>query len=113
MSLLPGAANAVLPDHKITGYLLEPSHSPEAAAKAQFFNRFGFAQANWQALKQALLDHVRTNHVVSTRSNGFGDNHVVRGVLASPDGRNPDVDAVWFIDANDPTPRFATAYPYP
>ena len=113
MSQLPDAANAMLPDTKITRYLLNPNHSLEAAGKAKFFNSVGFAHANWADLKQALLDHALANQVRSQKPNGFGENYVVSCSLRTPDGRNPCVDTVWFIDANDPTPRFVTAYPNP
>lgn len=113
MSLLPGATNAVIPDAKITRYLLDANHSIEAAGKAKFFTSFGFTQANWQELKRALLDHVRTNQVASRRPNALGENHVVTCSLMTPDGRNPCIDAVWFIDPADPTPHSSTAYPHP
>jgi hypothetical protein len=36
---------------------------------------------------------------------------VVEGVLTAPDGRAPDVRAIWFIAKNAETATLATAYP--
>jgi hypothetical protein len=35
----------------------------------------------------------------------------VEGPLLAPDGRSPNLRAVWFIDNGQDTPRFVTAYP--
>ncbi len=43
MSQLPDAAGATLADAKITKYLLDPSHSDQAAGKAKFFTSHGFS----------------------------------------------------------------------
>ena len=40
---LPHRENAVIPQAKLTGYLLSPAHS-SGQYKAAFFQRFGFAQ---------------------------------------------------------------------
>jgi hypothetical protein len=36
---------------------------------------------------------------------------VVEGALAAPDGRSPQVRAIWFIAKNAETATLATAYP--
>lgn len=113
MSRLPNAASATLADEKITRYLLDPSRSAEAAAKAQFFTAFGFSRAIWSELKRALLAHPLTNAVASQTVNPYGIKYTVSCMLASPDGRNPCVISVWIVEPPDPDPRFVTAYPGP
>lgn len=113
MSQLPGAANASVADLKITGYLLDPSHSAEAAAKANFFTAHGFSQADWKELRKALLGHPRANAVTSTVTTRFGEKYEISCSLVTPDGRNPCIISVWIIETPDPHPRFITAYPNP
>jgi hypothetical protein len=37
--------------------------------------------------------------------------YIIDGILITPDGRNPMVRSVWFIETGEITPRFVTAYP--
>jgi hypothetical protein len=85
---LPGFANAVVADAKITNYLLNDAH-PNNGGKAKFFMAFGFTPANWQELKNALLDHPRNNPYVSTITTLCGEKYEVQCSLLTPDTRNP------------------------
>jgi hypothetical protein len=113
MSQLPGVANAILDDAKITDYLLAPSHSTLAAGKAKFFLGHGFSQRDWRELKTALLDHPQANPVTGQAKTPFGEKYEVSCSLVTPDGRNPCVISVWIVEPPDPNPRFVTAYPNP
>jgi len=88
MSQLPGIANAILDDLKITHYLLSTAH-PTGASKAKFFVSFGFSQENWAELKSALLKHPQNNPVTSQASSPFGQKFEVSCSLVAPDGRKP------------------------
>jgi hypothetical protein len=68
---LPYADLAVIDERKITHYLLASDH-PAGRAKAAMFQRFGFAAADWQALRDALLVHARE------RSPCVGQRHRIR-----------------------------------
>jgi hypothetical protein len=111
MSYLPGVANAIVSDVKITDYLLNPSHSVAAAGKANFFAAFGFSASNWQELKRALLQHPRSHEVSGVMTTPYGEKYEVSCSLATPDGRNPCVISIWIVERPDPDPRFVTAYP--
>jgi hypothetical protein len=50
---LPNAQSAIVPERKITHYLLNPAH-PAGGSKAAFFLRFGFTAAQWEQLAGAL-----------------------------------------------------------
>ena len=113
MSQLPNAAGAKVPNEKITRYLLDPSHSAQAAAKAQFFVGHGFSQSRWLDLQRALLDHPRANPVMARVTTPFGEKYEVSCTLATPDGRNPCIISVWIVEQPDPNPRLVTAYPNP
>jgi hypothetical protein len=107
---VPNAERAVVPDRKITHYLLSTTHR-DGQHKAEFFSSFGFALDTWQVLASALLQHVRTHQVTAIVPTPFGHNYVVEGQLSAPDGRAPHVRVVWFIANGDQTATLATAYP--
>src|SRR5439155_15608031 len=62
---LPNVHLAMVPEQKVTRYLLDPAH-PAGGSKAAFFLRFGFLASNWRRLADALLAHARNNEVVAT-----------------------------------------------
>ena len=109
---LPSAELAVVPERKVTHYLLNPAH-PAGGSKAWFFLRFGFNVAEWQRLAEALLRHVRQNEVVETEQTPHGRRYVVEGLLVAPDGTNLNVRSAWYIDVPGSAPRFVTAHPLP
>ncbi len=65
---LPQAHAAIVPEQKITHYLLNPAH-PAGGSKAAFFLRHGFTRAQWPRLAEALLRHGQENEVVATEPN--------------------------------------------
>ena len=89
MAQLPGLANAVVADAKITDYLLNDAH-PNNGGKAKFFMAFGFTPANWQELKNALLDHPRNNPYVSTTTTPYGEKYEVQCSLFAVDAGQPE-----------------------
>ena len=109
---LPNAELAIVPERKVTHYLLNPAH-PAGGSKAWFFLRFGFTVVEWQKLSAALLLHVRENEVVETEQTPHGRRYVVEGKLIAPDGTGLNVHSAWYIDVAGGAPRFVTAHPLP
>ena len=107
---LPNAERAVVPQPKITGYLLSLSHR-DGRSKAAFFLRFGFSANVWQELAEALRQHAIAHEISGVEDSPFGTRYVIEGMILSPDGRNPMIRSVWFIEADEEAPRFVTAYP--
>jgi hypothetical protein len=107
---LPNVDQATVPQEKITEYLLSTTHR-DGKHKAAFFMSVGFKPESWQELETALLNHARQHDVVKEEASPFGVRYVVEGALLAPDGRSPNVRAVWFIDTGYDKPRFVTAYP--
>lgn len=107
---LPYVENAVIPEAKITRYLLNDEHS-RGKDKAIFFMRFGFSLEQWQVLRDALLEHLQLHEVSSTLDTPEGVHYVIDGTLNTPDEREPNVRTVWAIDTDSEIPRFITAYP--
>lgn len=107
---LPGYESVVVPQRKLTDYLLNEWHE-DGRGKALFFERFGYSITNWEALEMALKGHAQTHEVVKVERTPFGTRYVVEGALETPDGRMPLVRVVWFIDLDGGIPRLVTAYP--
>ena len=107
---LPNATSATVPRAKVERYLLSPTHST-GRHKAAFFARFGFELVAGQVLRDALLRHGQAHDVETVAQTSLGLQYTVVGPIETPDGRNPVVRTVWFIDEGEDTPRFVTAYP--
>ncbi len=107
---LPNVDRAVVPSRKITQYLLSATHR-DGQHKATFFRSFGFKLDAWEELAETLLQHAREHEIVEIVPTPFGRNFVVEGALPSPNGRAPQVRAVWFIANDQETATLATAYP--
>lgn len=107
---LPNADRAIVPERKVTGYLLSETH-PDGRGKARFFSAYGFAIADWQALAAALRRHAAEHPVGEAVETEFGVRYVVDGILHTPDGRTPRVRVVWFVGRGDEVPRLVTAFP--
>ncbi|HXP04811.1 MAG TPA: hypothetical protein VN808_11870 [Stellaceae bacterium] len=109
---LPDVDFAVIEESKITHYLLAADH-PVGRFKAAFFLGFGFGAAAWEELHDALLAHARDGQIVSVSETEFGIKYILEGPLSAPDGRRPNLRAVWFVEAGERTPRLVTAYAMP
>lgn len=107
---LPDAHSASVADTKVRDYLLNANH-PNNGGKAGFFTRFGFSNARWVELRDALLEHARANPVEQVQQSPYGTRYRVRCNLQSPDGRNPCVKTVWVVDPSTRNPALVTAYP--
>lgn len=88
MAKLPNGDRVIVPESKITHYLLDLT-SKEGKAKARFFLAFGFTLDTWEVLAAALKQHALTQEVTSTRKTAYGIHYNVEGELQTPDQRNP------------------------
>lgn len=107
---LPNADRAIVPERKVTEYLLSESH-PDGRGKARFFSAYGFAISCWQALAAALRRHAAEHRVVEAVGTVFGTRYGVDGILHTPTGRTPRVRVVWFTERGEEVPRLVTAFP--
>lgn len=63
-------------------------------------------------MANALKQHVAAYEVASnTEADEHGTRYVIEGALKTPDGRNPQVRAVWIIREDETEPGFVSAYP--
>lgn len=105
---LPNLEEALVEEHKLTAYLLSEEHS---GGKEAFFASFGFTVADWESLRDALLQHAAACEVTSTSATPHGVKYIIEGEMPAPDGRSPQVRTVWIVDAGQDVPRLVTAYP--
>jgi len=106
---VPGADQAIVPVDKAV-YLLDENH-PQNRGKAAFFKAFGFRLESPAVLAQALLSTAHAD-VRDVQQQPDAVSYVVISAIQSPDGRNPTVRAVWWIDAGTTAPRLVTAHPH-
>ena len=110
MTRLPNADQAIVPERKITGYLLADDH-PSGGPKSAFFKRFGFSGDRPDELSAALRVHASAHDVAHARTTVRGMKYEISGPFKAPDGRMPMVRTVWIILSGDTVPRFVTAMP--
>src|SRR5215510_11286789 len=101
---------AVLPEAKIVSYLLSLRHSG-GRAKARFLESFGFRSKDWRKLRDALIAHATENDITALHQTRFGTRYEIDGPLPTPDGRNPIVRVVWFVESQETAPRLVTLVP--
>src|SRR5881396_2953195 len=106
---LPNYEKAIVPKPTITEYLLSETHL-DGRHKAAFFRKFGYTSSDWERLRDDLLKHAELP-VTAVEHSPFGMRYVVEGIIYAPDGRQPRVRTVWFIEHGMDVPRLATAYP--
>ena len=107
---LPNHEKAIIAREKIVDYLLSFVHK-DGRSKAEFFTRFGFTAEHWEVLADALKLHATEHEVIKTETSPFGMRYIIEGELSAPDGRQPSVRVVWFIENESNVPQLATAYP--
>src|SRR5689334_14718805 len=94
---LPRGELAVVPERKITAYLLASEHR-RGGPKARFLLRFGFRPEAWRELEAAPLRHAVEGIVVGQQRGIHGVRYAVEGPLHTPDGRDPSFRTVWIVE---------------
>jgi hypothetical protein len=107
---LPRNQEAVVPEEKITGYLLSESH-PVEKAKAGYFRKTGYSEKNVERLREDLIRIAVSNAVSEEVSTLFDIKYIVDGDVVSPAGTRARLRTVWIIETGENLPRFVTAYP--
>lgn len=107
---LPNIDGALVPEPKISGYLLADDH-PAGRSKAQFFMSLGFRKDQPAVLIRALLQHAASNEVSSASQTRFGAKYLIEGRISGPTGVATEIRSVWFVENGERSPRFITAYP--
>ncbi|MCY7357331.1 MAG: hypothetical protein LH609_07630 [Rudanella sp.] len=106
---LPNCEQAIIPDMKLHGYLLNEENSK---GKSAFFYKMGFEKEQFGLLKNPLAQLACTGELIGTIPGNFGEKYKVVGQLNNPAGRNALVLSIWMFDPGSDIPRFITAYPF-
>jgi hypothetical protein len=106
---MPNADRAIVLREKLTDYLLSASH-PTGRYKAAFFRSLGYERSSWEKLEFDLRELLAGDATPAGRT-VFGEKFEIRGEITGPNGRVAALVTVWIILAQDPVPRFVTAYP--
>jgi hypothetical protein len=110
MNLLPNYTNAILPDEKLTGYLLNPFHIVGKHKYRLFAKIFGITEYDHQLLKQTILEKIGKFDCEILETNEFGTKYsVVMSLLIN--GRIGIVNTIWIVKNMDTIPVFVTAIP--
>ena len=86
-SLAPDWSEAVVPDAKITEYLLTPDH-PKGGSKAALFVACGYAHKDPERLAADLATCARSNESREAVSDQYGTRYVVVGEMQTPAARS-------------------------
>lgn len=105
---LPDGMVAVVPQAKVTDYLLSETH-PEGRFKARFFRSAGFTDA--ADLTASLLAVARTGNATARMSTTHGRLYDVDGKIETPTGILTTLRTVWIREHGTDAPRLVTAYP--
>ncbi len=73
---LPKNLEAIVPERKLTGYLLSETHSV-GRTKVRCFRTLGYSERNLVRLKEALIAVAITSDVTESISTPFGTKYVV------------------------------------
>ena len=110
MDLLPNYAIAIIPDEKLTGYLLNPFHIVGKHKYRLFVKMFGITEYDHQLLKQSILENAGNFNCEILETNQFGTKYSVPMSLLIND-RVGIVNTIWIVKNLDTLPVFVTAIP--
>lgn len=100
--------DAVIPDDKITHYLLVPKPRND---KSKFLAQAGFTQEHPETLKSAIQAIAQIAEAVEDRSNEYGTFYQCTGELQGANGMNLAVVTIWLQRRIDGKFQFVTLMP--
>jgi hypothetical protein len=100
--------DAVIPDEKLTKYLLIPRPWDD---KSRYLGQAGFSLANFEELRVAILAATATSEAISDGDNEYGEFLRVECHLVGPNGMSLPVVLIWLKWYLDGTIHFVTLKP--
>ena len=101
-------ADAVIPEPKLTQYLLVPQLRND---KSKFLAKGGFTQVNPDDLELAIRQLIAENEATEDRTDQFGTFYDVKGRLRGVNGIDLGVVTIWLHQSTDSNFRFITLIP--
>lgn len=100
----------VVPEEKLTKYLLSLDH-PHGRAKAQFFHdTLGIVSSDWRYLADQFCQAARNSEFYRLNVKEYGVMHGTLVLVTGRNGRQAVVETGWKLEENGPA-SFVTAYP--
>ena len=106
---LPKAERAVVDIRKLRDYCLNPLHD-EGKHKAWLFAALGLNANDAEALRDILLQVVKTHEARLGRRDAYGQRYLVDFFLIWR-GKRTLIRSGWIIEHGRDTPRLTTCYP--
>jgi hypothetical protein len=100
--------NAVIPEPKLTQYLLVPRLRDD---KSKFLAQGGFTLDNATELELAIRQLIAENEAVEDRTDRFGTFYEVKGMLKGINATDLGVVTIWLHESVDKQFRFITLIP--
>lgn len=107
MNRFPVGTRFIVPEEKLTRYLLSETHTV-GKWKARAFQHLGI---DAHTLSKQLVDIGRDNKVVRKIDNVHGTKYVVDGLIVGRGGLKLSIRTVWITGQDSESVRFVTAYP--
>jgi len=107
--LTPNAERAVVDMRKLRDYCLNPLHD-EGKHKARLFAAVGITADDAEALRDMLLQVVKTHDAQLGRRDVYGQRYIV-DFLLDWRGKQTTIRSGWIIEHEAETPRLTTCYP--
>ena len=106
---LPRATEAVVPPEKLTSYALDPAH-PRGQHKARVFaSALGIGAAEWEYLRDQILEAVSSAPVKATRITPFGVAYEIVIEVEGINGATAPVVTRWILRGDEP-PRLTSTW---
>ena len=106
---VPNAEHAVVDIRKLRDYCLNPRHD-DGKHKARLFAAVGITANEAEALRDVLLQMVKTHEAQLGRRDAYGQRYIVDFSLTWH-GKQTTLRSGWIIEHGTDTPRLTTCYP--
>ncbi len=110
--LLPGHAQAVIPQEKLTGYALNLDHPKGADKAVAFRDVLGYTKENAPALAAALRDGLGQWKARPRPATRYGQPYEVKMILTGANGRQATAKTGWLVEEAGTAPRLISVYLY-
>lgn len=107
---LPHAENAVVDIRKLRDYCLNPAHDDGKHKARLFSSTLGMTADDAEALRQILLEVIKTDEVQLGRRDEFGQRYTLDFPLEWQN-RSATLRSGWIIEHDSKIPRLTTCYP--
>jgi hypothetical protein len=107
---VPNPERALIELSKLRDYALNPTHRVGGHKARLFHSLLGITMGDAEAVRDILLDAIRTEEATLGESDEYGQRYVVDFLLIWHD-RQATVRSAWIMRPDEDFPRLVTCYP--